>query len=32
MLIVLNIRLSLMSYDSGGISLGGSQITHDFFW
>ena len=32
MLIVLNIRLSLMSYDSGGMSLGGSQINHDFFW
>ena len=32
MLIVLNIRLSLMSYDSGGINPGGSQINHDFFW
>ena len=26
MLIVLDIRLSLMLYDSGGMSLGGSQI------
>ena len=26
MLIILDIRLSLMSYDSGGMSLGGSQI------
>ena len=32
MLIVLNIRLSLMSYNSGGMSPGGSQINHDFFW
>ena len=32
MLIVLDIRLSLMSYDSGGMSLGGSEINYDFFW
>ena len=32
MLIVLHIRLFLMSYDSGGMSLGGSEINYDFFW
>ena len=32
MLIVLHIRLFLMSYDSGIISLGGSEINYDFFW
>ena len=29
MSIVLHIRLSLMSYDSGGMCLGGSKINHD---
>ena len=32
MLIVLQIRLFLMSYDSGGMSLGDSKINYDFFW
>ena len=32
MLIVLHIRLFLMSYDSGGMSLGDRKINYDFFW
>ena len=32
MLIVLHIRLFLMSYDSGGMSLGNSEINYGFFW
>ena len=32
MLIVLHIRLFLMSYDSGGMSLGYREISYDFFW
>ena len=32
MLIVLHIRLFLMSYDSGGMSLGDREINHDLFW
>ena len=31
-LIVLHIRLFLMSYDNGGISLGESEMNYDFFW
>ena len=31
MLIVLHIRLCLMSYDSGGMSFGVSEINYDFF-
>ena len=31
MLIVLHIRLFLMSFDSGGMSLGDSEINYDFF-
>ena len=31
MLIVLHIRLFLISYDSGGMSLGDSKINYDFF-
>ena len=32
MLIVLYIRLFLMSYDSGVMSLGESEINYDFVW
>ena len=32
MLIVLHIHLFLMSYDSGGLSLGDRDINYDFFW
>ena len=32
MLIVLHIRLFLMSYGSGGMSLGHREINYDFFW
>ena len=32
MLIVLHIRLFLMSYDSGGMSVGDREINHDLFW
>ena len=32
MLIVLHIHLFLMSYDSGGMSVGDSEINYDFFW
>ena len=32
MLIALHIRLLLMSYNSGGMSLGDSEINYDFFW
>ena len=32
MLIVLHICLFLMSYDSGGMSLGGREMNYDFFW
>ena len=32
MLFVLHIRLFPMSYDSGGMSLGDSEINYDFFW
>ena len=31
-LTVLHIRLFLMSYDSGGMILGGSEINYDFNW
>ena len=31
MLIVLQIRLFLMSYDSGGMSLGDHEKNYDFF-
>ena len=31
MLIVLHIHLFLMSYDSGGMSVGDSEINYDFF-
>ena len=31
MLIVLHIRLFLMLYDRGGMSLGDSEINYDFF-
>ena len=31
-LIVLHIRLFLMSYDNGGMSLGESEVNYDFFW
>ena len=32
LLIVLHICLFLISHDSGGMSLGGSEINYDFFW
>ena len=32
MLIILHIRLFLMSCDSGGMSLGDSELNYDFFW
>ena len=32
MLIILHIRLFPMSYDSGGMSFGDSEINYDFFW
>ena len=31
MLIVLHIRLFLMSYDSGGMSIADREINYDFF-
>ena len=32
MLIVLHIRLSLMSYDSGGVCLGGSKVNYGYIY